>query len=228
MKIASTAVFNVVVDAAPADPAIELERLVVGVEDQLLRLPEVGAHERHAAARQLHVCCLDRQRHTLERDRFVAPVELARLTRGKAQRYKRLRRNPGSFVPPRLDEPVHAVVRAVVAAPAQLVKQTLGGPALPPREPGFLLQDLGQDLDPLAQLRRRLNAPLVLELGRLTADYLPHRRARHRQRPYDLLDRPVLLEKRAPNLANHVHADHPPKPFPADTGLKGRDADTQR
>jgi hypothetical protein len=40
---------HVVVDAAPADAAIELERLVVGVEDQFLGLPEVGPHERHAA-----------------------------------------------------------------------------------------------------------------------------------------------------------------------------------
>src|ERR1700686_2567091 len=42
---------HVVVDAAPADPAIEPERLVVGVEHQFLGLPEVDAHKRHAAVR---------------------------------------------------------------------------------------------------------------------------------------------------------------------------------
>ena len=56
---------HVVVDAAPADPAIEPERLVVGVEHQLLGLPKVGAHKRHAAVRQLHVRRLDRQRQAL-------------------------------------------------------------------------------------------------------------------------------------------------------------------
>jgi hypothetical protein len=40
---------HVVIDAAAADPAVELERLVMGVEHQLLSLAEVGAHERHAA-----------------------------------------------------------------------------------------------------------------------------------------------------------------------------------
>jgi hypothetical protein len=49
----------------------ELERLIVGVEHQLLGLPEVAAYKRHAAVRQLHVR-LDRQRQILKRDRLVA------------------------------------------------------------------------------------------------------------------------------------------------------------
>ena len=139
---------HVVVDAAPADPAVEQERLVVGVEHQLLGLAEVGAHERHAAVRQLHVRRLDRQRQTLQRDRLVAPVELVSLARGKAHRHERLGRNPCPFVPPRLDEPVHAIVRAVIAAPAQLLEQTLRRAPLPPRQLRFLLQDLGQNRRP--------------------------------------------------------------------------------
>ena len=67
---------HVVVDAAPADPAIKDERPVVGVKHQLLRLAKVDAHELHPAVRQLHVRRLDRQRQALERDRLVAPVEL--------------------------------------------------------------------------------------------------------------------------------------------------------
>src|SRR6266852_6003331 len=43
----------VVVDAAPANPAIEPERLVMRVEHQLLSLAEVDAHKRHALVRQL-------------------------------------------------------------------------------------------------------------------------------------------------------------------------------
>ena len=109
---------------------------------------------------------------------------------------------------------MHAVVGAVVAAPAQLLEQALGRATLPPRQLGFLLKNLGQNLDPLAQLGRRLHAALILELGRLTADDLAHRRARHRQRPHDLLDRTSLLEIGATYLANLVHANHPPKALP--------------
>jgi hypothetical protein len=49
-------------------PAIEPERLVMGVEHRLLGLPKVDAHKRHAAVRQLHVRRLDRQRQALERE----------------------------------------------------------------------------------------------------------------------------------------------------------------
>ena len=113
---------HVVVEAAPADPAAELERLVVGAEDQFLGLAEIGADERHAAVRQLHVRRLDHQRQPLERDRLVAPVELVGLPGIKTHRHECLRRNPGPFVPPGPHEPVHTVVRAVIAAPTQILE----------------------------------------------------------------------------------------------------------
>src|SRR5215207_3433038 len=113
---------HVVVDAAPADPAIEPERLVVGVEYQLLSLPKVDAHKRHAAVRQLHVRRLDRQRQVLERDRLVAPVELVGFPRREAHRHIGMDLNPGTLVAPSLDEPMHAVVGAVISAPAQFPK----------------------------------------------------------------------------------------------------------
>jgi hypothetical protein len=72
---------------------------------------------------------------------------------------------------------MHAVVGAVVAATAQFLKQTLRRAAFPPWQLGFLLQDPGQNLDPFAQLGRRLHAAFVLELGLLPADHLAHRRA---------------------------------------------------
>ena len=158
----------------------------------------------------------------------MAPVELVRLARGKAHRHERLGRNPCPFVPPGLHEPVHAIVRTVIAAPAQLLEQPLRRAAFPPRQLRFLLQDLGQNLDPLAQLRRGLHTTLVLELGRLAADHLAHRRARHRQRPHDLLDRPMLIEIGPPYLPDNVHANHPPNTLPSRHRHKGRDADTQR
>src|SRR5271165_1414730 len=209
---------HVVVDAAPADTAIEHERLIVRVKHQLLGLAEVGAHERHPAVRELHVRRLDGQRQTLKCDRLMAPVELVRLAGRKAQRYERLCRNPCPFVPPRSREPVHAVVGAVIAATTQLFEQPLGRPPFPPGQFGFFLQNPGQNLDPLAQFWRRLNATLIPELGRPPADHLAHRRARNRQRPHNLFDRQMPLEKSASYLSDLVHADHPHKPLPANTG----------
>ena len=131
-------------------------------------------------------------------------------------------RNPGAFVAPSLDEPMHAVVGAVISAPAQFLEQPLGRAALPLRQLGFLLQDLRQNLDPFAELRRGLNPPRVLELGLVAADDLAHRRARHRQRAHDLLDRAVLLKIGASYLADLVHANHPHQALPGPSGPKGR------
>ena len=109
---------HVVVDAAPADPAIEPERLVVGVEHQLLGLTKVDAHKRHAAVRQLHVRRFDRQRQPSKRDRLVAPVELVGFPRREAHRHIRMDRNPDALIAPSLHEPMHAVVGAVISGPA--------------------------------------------------------------------------------------------------------------
>ena len=124
---------HVVVDTAPADAAIKLECLVVSVEHQLLGLAKIDAHERHPAVRQLHVRGLDRQRQSLERDRLVAPVELVGLPRREAHRHEGARRDPGAFLAPAFGEPMHAVVRAGVAAPAQFLEQPLGRAAFPLR-----------------------------------------------------------------------------------------------
>jgi hypothetical protein len=129
----------------------------VGVEYKLLGLVEVDPHERHPAVRQLHVRRLDHQRQTLKRDRLVAPVELVRLAWGEAHRYERVSRNPRSLVPPGSDEPMHAVVGAVIAATAQLFEQPLGRTPLPLGRPRFRLKDLRQNHDPFAELGRRLD-----------------------------------------------------------------------
>jgi hypothetical protein len=98
-----------------------------------------------------------------------------------------------------LDEPMHAVVGAVISAPAQLLEQPLRRPAFSLRQPCFLLQDLPQNLDPCAELGRGLNSALVLELGLVAPNDLAHRRARYQQRPHDLLDGTMLLKIGASN-----------------------------
>src|SRR5882762_3377779 len=93
------------------------------------------------------------------------PVELVGLPRREAHRHIGMDRNAGSFVAPSLDEPMHAVVGAVISAPTQLLKQPLGRTAFPLRQLRFLLQNLRQSLNPIAEFGRGLNPALVLELG---------------------------------------------------------------
>jgi hypothetical protein len=47
---------------------------------------------------------------------------------------------------------MHAVVGAVISAPTQLLKQPLGRAAFPLRQLRFLLQNLRQSLNPIAEL----------------------------------------------------------------------------
>jgi hypothetical protein len=142
---------HLVADAASADTAKEHERLVVSVEYRFLGFAEVGAHERHPAVRQLHVCRLDGQPQALKRDRLVAPVEPVHLARREPQRHEHLDRNPCPLVPLRFREPVHAVVGTVVVATAQLLEQPLGRTPLAQAQFGFFLQDPGQNFDPFAR-----------------------------------------------------------------------------
>ena len=58
----------------------------------------------------------------------------------------------------------NAVVRAVISAPTHFLEQLLGRAALPLRQLGFLLQNLRQNFNPFAELRRWLNSPRVFEL----------------------------------------------------------------
>ena len=78
---------HVVVDAARAGAPEERERPLVGVENHLLRLARIGAHEHHAAVAKADVRDLHRRRHAVHHNDLVAPVELVGLARRKRQRH---------------------------------------------------------------------------------------------------------------------------------------------
>jgi hypothetical protein len=121
---------------------------------------------------------------------------------------------------------MHAVVVAVVAATAQLLEQALCRAPLPARQLGFLLQDRRQNLNPLTELRRRLDLAFGFELRLVAADDLANRPARYRQRAHDLSNRAGFLKIRAPDRPDHIHADHPLQSFPASRASR-KDADTK-
>ena len=74
---------HVVVDAARAGPAEEGERPIMRVEHHLLRLARIGPHEEHPAVAEPHVRHLQGDRHAVQQDDLVAPVELVGLARRK-------------------------------------------------------------------------------------------------------------------------------------------------
>src|ERR1019366_3886188 len=82
------------------------------------------------------------------RDRLVAPVKLVGFSWREAHRHIGMHRNPDVLITPSFDEPMYAVVGAVISAPAQLLEQPLRRPAFSLGQLGFLLQDLRQNLDP--------------------------------------------------------------------------------
>jgi hypothetical protein len=88
---------HVVVDAARAGAPEERKRPVVGVEDHLLRLARIGAHEQHAAVAEPDMGDLHGHRHAVQDDDLVAPVELVGLARREDQRNISVRRTARAF-----------------------------------------------------------------------------------------------------------------------------------
>src|SRR3984957_18261949 len=149
-----------------------------------------------------------------------AAVHAVRSPRGSS-RTDRLRRDRtaaaqthaselGPFRPPALHEPVHAVMRAVVAAAAKLLEQADRRAPLAPRKLVFGLENRRQRLDPGSQFTLRLNLPSVDELGRARAQDLAHRVARYPKLPRNPLDPLAVLKMLEPDPRNRLHTRHPP------------------
>ena len=143
---------------------------------------------------------------------LVAPVELIGFARIEPQRHESLRRRLGPLSAPALHEPVHAVMRAVIAASAKFLEQSDGRAPLAPRQFALRLQDRRQRLHPGAQLALRLNRPLVDELCGARAQDLADRVARDPQLPRDPLDPLAVLEMLKPDPRDRLHTSHPQIP----------------
>ena len=77
-----------VVDPAPRHAAKLKERMVVRVEQHLMRLKDIGAHEEGAALAELEVRDLKLGANTVNDRPVLTPVELERLSRRKRERHK--------------------------------------------------------------------------------------------------------------------------------------------
>jgi hypothetical protein len=200
---------HVVVDAPGARPAEEGERLVVGVEDHLLRLAGIGSDKQHPAVAKPDMGDLHRGGHAVDQNDLMAPVELVGLARIEAERhvgYCRgfgLRPRPGSRIP------AHGIIAAAITQGPELLEDPDVGQALALRPPGVLGQHVVELGSPGPDLRQGLYIALIGELRRAGANNLPHRLPRHPQLTADLLDRFPILKIRPPDLRNRLHHQHP-------------------
>ena len=113
---------HVVVDAARAGAPEEGERPLVRVENHLLRLTRIGAHEHHAAVAKTDVRDLHGRRHPVHHDDLVAPVELVGLARRERQRNIDARRLARPLLAPGPGIAANRVITALIAKPPQLLE----------------------------------------------------------------------------------------------------------
>ena len=107
---------HIVVDAALAGAAEKPERLVMGVKHHLLRLARIRPHEQHPAMAQPYLRHLDLGRGTAQHHDLVAPVELIRLPRRKAQRNERVAGSSSLLALTRRRIPADSIVTALISS----------------------------------------------------------------------------------------------------------------
>jgi len=166
---------HVVVDSPRAGTAEEGERLVMGVEDHLLGLAGIGAHEGHPAVAEPDMGDLHGGGHPVHHHDLMAPVELVGFAGVEAQRHVGGGRRRALRLRPRRRVAPHGVVSALVSLSTQFFEEPDVGQTLPPGSPCVLGQHGVELVLPRPDLRQRLNAPLVGELRRAGPDDLPHR-----------------------------------------------------
>jgi hypothetical protein len=138
----------------------------VRVEDHLLRLPRIGPDEDHPAVTEPDMGHLHRGRDPIDQNDLVAPVELVSLSRIEAQRHVGRSGRFGLGFPPGGRIPSHGIVAAVITKGTKLFEDPDLRQALALRSSRVLGQKPVQFVPPGSDLRLRLNAALVGELGR--------------------------------------------------------------
>ena len=204
---------HVIVDAALACASEEGEGAVVRVKHHLLRLARIGAHERHAAVAEPDMGDLHSDRHAVQHDDLVAPVELEGLPRREGQRHV----GRGRRLPALVGPPPGVAPNGVVAAPvrsAQLLENADQRQLLAGRLGRVRFQQFTERRRPLPELRSRLNGALIRKRGLPRPDDFPDDLPRQPQLSTDRLDRLAVRKIRSANLRNRFHNQHPSLGFP--------------
>lgn len=101
------------------------------------------------------------------------------------------------------------IIAALVTQGPKFLENPNAGQPLPLRAGGILGEHPVKLIVPWLDLRLRLDAALIAELGGIGSDHLPDGLARHAQAPADLLERLTLLETSPSDLRNRLHTQHP-------------------
>ena len=209
----STAVNMQVVDAPARHAAERGEAAGVGVEQHLVALAWIRHDPEGAAGAQPHVRDLQPVGDAAHEQPLFAPIELERLAELEGQRHKGIDRDRLAFAfSPRPDEVGDAAVAARVAGRSDLgVRGTRRAPFVP----GSMSVGLERQLDRLVE-RGELAWLLLASVLRRTLERLiqplGYRVARQPRHARDLALRFLAPTSQSPNLANHVHGDHPSSP----------------
>ncbi len=155
------------------------------------------------------VCDLHRHGRAVQHHDLVAPVELIRLARRKAQRHIGLRQRRAALLAPGLGITADRVVTAVIAQLAQRLEDPDQRQPLTRLLRLVLRQQPVEISPPGAELRLRLLGPRIAKLGRLRPQHLAHDLPGQTQLPANHLDRLLLDEMRPPDLPDRLHYQHP-------------------
>ena len=166
---------------------------------------------------------LHNRRHAVQHDDLVAPVELVGLARREGQRRMGVRRRARALLAPRDHIAANRGVAAGITGGDKLLVNPNERQSLPRRSALVLFQERFKPLSPRTNPRLRPPRSLVMELGRIRADDLPHDLARNPQLSADLLDRLAKGKVRPAYLGDRLHNQHSnPRP-PNLEGQRGPD-----
>jgi hypothetical protein len=190
----------------------------VGIEHHLLGLARVGPDEQHPAVAEPDMRHLHRRGHTVDQHDLMAPVELVGFAGFETQRHIRGRGRLLFFLGPRCRVTSDGIIPTVIPKRPELFENPDAGQSLALGLAGIRGQHLVERVFPGANLRLRLDGPLVGMLGHPRPDHLAHRVPRHPQIPADLLDALLLLKIRPPDLRDRHHNQHPTLCSPISSG----------
>lgn len=202
---------HVVVDAAPRHATQHAKAVVVGVEQHLVRLQEVGPHRERPTVAELEVGDLQLGALAADDGVLLAPVELKRLARREGQWHEDAAARgllpPLPVFPPGADEGGDAPVRTVIAEPGQFRVELPGRAFLFARPAGIRpkpsCQSLGEGIELAGAIRRPENR--LHRLGpQVLADGVPQQASPTGDRP----DRQVFPEMPTPDNAQQGHVQH--------------------